>query len=301
MLEGTLWRGFCHRCHGSVRRRPPPRARRTATAGSRARPAGDPEVADGLSSTPTKRRPRRRAPTPSEPMPANGDSTVSPGADHRRTHRSMTGSCSGHRWRSSSLSRAWCTERTSVSRMPYQHCEARLSAHSALAWSRASSPPAGQMGRAYSIHSSWVRSVTTGGGVLAGRPEHDDVVGPRLPHGGGVPVELHEQQALGVGADRLGLRVLVDRDLGVVHEPGVDEVADRVAAEVLAAAGAVSDLVGGEVGDVHGDEAAGRMMRSSSLEIQENCSQNSRRCRRCRGRGRSGCRCRSTRTAERTR
>lgn len=71
---------------------------------------------------------------PSLPMPAKGDSTVSPGLLHRRTQRSMVPSCSGAMWRSSAFSRASVRLSVSDSLMPYQ------------------------MGRAHSIHSSLVMS-----------------------------------------------------------------------------------------------------------------------------------------------
>jgi len=83
----------------------------------------------------------------SDPMPANGDSTVSPGLDHSRTHRSMNGSCSGQMWRMSASSRATRSFRVSVSRIPNQpghRCSPSPE------WS----PASVQMGEAHWIQSS---------------------------------------------------------------------------------------------------------------------------------------------------
>ena len=138
--------------------------------------------------------------------------------------------------------------------------------------------------------------------VDAGGPEHDQIVRPRLPHGGGVPVQLDEQQAFRVGADRLRLRVLVDRDLGVVDEPGLNEMADRVAPKIFAARRPVADLVGGKVGDMHRNEPARfhgpEQVPGDPRELLPELGVSSSR---CPNPGPTDCRCRWTRTAGRTR
>ena len=94
--------------------------------------------------------------------------------------------------------------------------------------------------------------VTDRDGVLAGRPEHEDEVGERRPEPDAVPLLLDEQQPLGLRADRLRLRVLVDSHLAVEREPAADERPDHVAPEVVEPGHAVVRDGRGDLLDVDG-------------------------------------------------